>query len=70
MWGLRAENSDISIPSAKKLGDEINRANGEVVAGDCHLANTAINEQTGKVPQHPIQVVARAYGIAIEEGTR
>ena len=70
MWGLRAENSDISIPIAKKLGDEINRANGEVVAGDCHLANTAINEQTGKVPQHPIQVVARAYGIAIEEGTR
>lgn len=70
MWGLRAENSDISMPIAKKLGDEINRANGEVVAGDCHLANTAINEQTGKVPQHPIQVVARAYGIAIEEGTR
>ncbi len=70
MWGLRAENSDISLPIAKKLGDEITRANGEVVAGDCHLANTAINEQTGKVPQHPIQVVARAYGIAIEEGTR
>ena len=70
MWGLRAENADISVPIAKKLGDEITRANGEVVAGDCHLANTAINEQTGKVPQHPIQVVARAYGIAIEEGTR
>ena len=39
----------------------------EVVAGDCHLANTAITEQTGRVPIHPIQVVARAYGIPTEE---
>ncbi len=70
MWGLRAENAAISVPIAKKLGDEITRANGEVVAGDCHLANTAITEQTGTVPQHPIQVVARAYGIAAEETQR
>ena len=67
MWGLRAENTDISIPLASKLGDEIRRAGGDVVAGDCHLANTAITEQTGEVPQHPLQIVARAYGIA-EEG--
>jgi len=41
---------------------------GEVaVAGDCHLANTAINEQIGNMPAHPIQIVARAYGIAAEE---
>ena len=43
MWGLRAENADISIPIARKLADEIQRAEGDVVAGDCHLANTAIN---------------------------
>ena len=67
MWGLRAENAAISVPIAKKLGDEILRANGEVVAGDCHLANTAITEQTGTVPQHPLQVVARAYGISVED---
>ncbi|CAB4885980.1 unannotated protein [freshwater metagenome] len=70
MWGLRAENSDISVPIVKKLGDEITRANGEVVAGDCHLANTAITEQTGDVPLHPIQVMARAYGIAVEVAPR
>ena len=67
MWGLRAENTDISIPIARKLADEIQRANGDVVAGDCHLANTAINEQTGEVPQHPLQLIARAYG-SPEEG--
>ena len=67
MWGLRAENAAISVPIAKMLGEEITRANGEVVAGDCHLANTAILEQTGAIAQHPIQVVARAYGIAVED---
>ncbi len=66
MWGLRAENTDISIPIAKKLGDEIRRANGDVVAGDCHLANTAIVEQTGESPLHPLQLIARAYGISSE----
>ncbi len=67
MWGLRAENTDISIPIAKKLGDEIRRANGDVVAGDCHLANTAIVEQTGESPLHPLQLIARAYGISSEQ---
>jgi glycerol-3-phosphate dehydrogenase subunit C len=62
-WGFRAENEAISIPIARRLGAEIERAGGDVVAGDCHLANTAITEQTGRVPLHPIQLVARAYGI-------
>jgi glycerol-3-phosphate dehydrogenase subunit C len=66
MWGLRAENTEISVPIAKKLGDEIRRAGGDVVAGDCNLANTAIAEQTGEDPMHPLQVVARAYGIVPE----
>lgn len=63
MWGLRAENEDISIPMARELGDEITAAGGDVVSGDCHLANTAITEQTGRTPLHPLQVMARAYGI-------
>ena len=69
MWGLRAENTDISVPIASKLADEIRKAQGDVVAGDCHLANTAITEQTGDVPMHPLQLVARAYGIP-EEPTK
>jgi glycerol-3-phosphate dehydrogenase subunit C len=67
MWGLRAENEEYSIPLAKKLGEDIIKAGGEIVTGDCHLANTAITEQTGRVPLHPLQVIARAYGIP-EEG--
>jgi Fe-S oxidoreductase len=69
MWGLRAENTAISVPIAEKLADQINRANGEVIAGDCHLANTAITEQTGRQPLHPLQLIARAYGMS-EEPTK
>ena len=63
MWGLRAENADLSLRMAESLAEAIGQAGGEVVSGDCHLANTAISEQTGRVPLHPLQVVARAYGI-------
>ena len=66
MWGLRAENAELSLPIARKLGEEIIRANGDVVTGDCHLANTAITEQTGRQPLHPLQLMARAYGIPEE----
>ncbi len=66
MWGLRAENAEISVAIGQKLGDEIRRAGGDLVAGDCHLANTAITERTGTTPVHPIQMVARAYGIPPE----
>jgi glycerol-3-phosphate dehydrogenase subunit C len=66
MWGFRAGNEAISVPIAESLGEQIDNAGGDVVAGDCHLANTAIIEQTGRTPQHPLQVMARAYGIAPE----
>lgn len=66
MWGLREENYELSLPVGKKLAEEIERAGGDVVAGDCHLANGVIVEQTGRTPKHPIQIVARAYGIPEE----
>jgi len=69
MWGLKAGNEEFSVPIAQKLANKLEAANNQIVAGDCHLANTAINEQTGIVAQHPLQVVARAYGIP-EEPTK
>jgi Fe-S oxidoreductase len=66
MWGLRDENAERSLVVSRKLGEEIAGVDGEVVAGDCHLANTVITEQTGRLPMHPIQVLARAYGIPEE----
>jgi Fe-S oxidoreductase len=67
MWGVRAANSEIAVPVAVKLAEAVTRAGGDVVTGDCHLANAAIAEQTGAAPLHPLQVLARAYGIRAEE---
>jgi glycerol-3-phosphate dehydrogenase subunit C len=65
-WGLRTGNENVSLPIAERLGEVISKTGGDAVAGDCHLANTAITEQTGLEPRHPLEVVARAYGIAEE----
>ncbi len=65
-WGLRAQNVEMARRIAQPLMDAVGEATTDLVAGDCHLANTAIREATTRVPVHPIQVLARAYGL---EGT-
>jgi glycerol-3-phosphate dehydrogenase subunit C len=66
MWGYRAENVEMSKKVAKKLHAAIEKADSDIVAGECHLANGGIAEGTGQVPQHPLSVLARAYGIPQE----
>jgi Fe-S oxidoreductase len=66
MWGYRAGNEAVSLSAARKLADAITAVDSALVVGDCHFANTVIFEQTGTAPQHPLQVLARAYGIAEE----
>lgn len=65
-WGYREENYELSKKVARPLVRELGGSSAEVVCGDCHLANTAILEETGTRPLHPVQVVARAYGLAEE----
>lgn len=62
-WGLQAANYDLARKVAQPLKEAIERAGTAAVAGDCVLANTAITQETGAVPVHPISLVARAYGI-------
>jgi Fe-S oxidoreductase len=67
-WGLRAENVEMAKKVARPLMEAVAKSDAELIAGDCHLANTAIHEGTGTQPVHPLQVLARAYGL--EEETR
>lgn len=67
-WGWREENVDMARGVAKKMVKAIDSADNDTVAGDCHLANGGIVLETGKVPQHPLQIVARAYGIPADGG--
>ena len=66
-WGLRAENLEMAKRVAKPLMEKLREAEEELVAGDCQLANVAITEATRKTPSHPMQVMARAYGIEEQE---
>lgn len=63
-WGYRKENYRLSKKVASGLVQAIEKSDGEMLSGDCHLANTAITEETGRGVLHPIQIVARAYGIS------
>jgi glycerol-3-phosphate dehydrogenase subunit C len=63
-WGLQVANEALAM--AASLAERIESSDGDLVAGDCHLANTAITEQTGRAVYHPLQVLARAYGIPPE----
>ena len=67
-WGYRAANLELAKKVAKPMGEAIVNAGNDVVTGDCHLANGAIVEETGKHPMHPIQMIARAYGIPADDG--
>ena len=51
---------------AQPLAEAVRTTDADIVAGDCHLANGAILQETGTKPIHPIQVLARAYGIEPE----
>lgn len=62
-WGLRAENVEMAKKIARPLIEKITESDAQLVTGDCHLANTSIHEGSGKSPVHPLQVLARAYGV-------
>jgi Fe-S oxidoreductase len=65
-WGYRREHYELARKVARPLQREVEAAGHEVVCGDCHLANGAIEQETGLRPVHPIQLMARAYGIPEE----
>jgi glycerol-3-phosphate dehydrogenase subunit C len=66
-WGYREENYALSREVAQPLIRAVTEAGADVVVGDCQLANTAIRQETGAMPMHPLQFLARAYGIAEDE---
>ncbi|MEI7592722.1 MAG: heterodisulfide reductase-related iron-sulfur binding cluster [Actinomycetes bacterium] len=65
-WGLRDQNYEAARKIAKKMAAKIEQAGNEVIAGDCNLANGGILQETGMQPVHPMQLMARAYGIEEE----
>jgi Fe-S oxidoreductase len=62
-WGFKKEYFELSLAVAKPLFDAVREAAAPTVATDCPLAALQIEQGTGVAPRHPIQVLARAYGL-------
>ena len=52
-WGYREQNYEHRRKVARKMADAIEPAGNDVVAGDCHLANGGIPQETGTPARAP-----------------
>jgi glycerol-3-phosphate dehydrogenase subunit C len=66
-WSMKTEYFPLSMKIGKPVFEEVQRERPDRVATDCPLAGIQIRQGTGKIPKHPIQIVAEAYGLRDEE---
>jgi Fe-S oxidoreductase len=62
-WGMKVENYELSCKVAGKMCRGIKEASPDRVVTDCLIAGIQIAQGTGWTPVHPVQLVARAYGL-------
>jgi Fe-S oxidoreductase len=64
-WGLKREYYALSMKLAEPLFREIAEAQPDRTASDCPLAALQIVQGTGRRAEHPIQILADAYGLPV-----
>jgi len=65
-WGLKREYYELSMKIADPLFKGIDAARPDRIATDCPLAALQITQGTGQASRHPVQIIAEAYGLAVE----
>ncbi|MEJ7800250.1 MAG: heterodisulfide reductase-related iron-sulfur binding cluster, partial [Ilumatobacter sp.] len=72
LWSLRADHDRVADELTGRLAAAIAEVGGgrpgTAVTGDSTLANLAVADVTGLAVAHPIELLARAYGIAEYQG--
>jgi len=66
-WAMKKEYFDLAQKVARGLHRGVKESNAETVVTDCSLAGIQIEQGTGRKTIHPIEAVARAYGIDEEQ---
>jgi anaerobic glycerol-3-phosphate dehydrogenase C subunit len=66
-WAMKREYFDLAQRVARGLHRGVNESNADIVSTDCSLAGIQIEQGTGRRTIHPIEVLAKAYGIEYEE---
>jgi glycerol-3-phosphate dehydrogenase subunit C len=67
-WGIKAKNYEMGRKYARKLVREVAESEANVVVTDCQLAAFRIQKENGVATFHPVEALARAYGLE-ESGT-
>jgi glycerol-3-phosphate dehydrogenase subunit C len=67
-WGMKAANYEAGVKYAQRLKRGIESVEADVVVTDCQLAGQRIMKENGVVPEHPVEALARAYGIEVGRG--
>ena len=69
-WGIMKDNFEVGVKIGKPVARQAKQAEKKHLASECPLAGTHIAQGiqllggTPPEPQHPIQIFARAYGLA------
>jgi glycerol-3-phosphate dehydrogenase subunit C len=66
-WGMKAAHYETGRKYAGRLVRGVEAAHPDLVVTDCSLSALRIGKENGVQPLHPIEAVARAYGLVTEE---
>jgi glycerol-3-phosphate dehydrogenase subunit C len=67
-WGMKAQYYTMGRKYAQRLVRGVEGVEANVAVSDCSLAALRIAKETGRRVLHPIELLARAYGIEIADG--
>ena len=62
-WGMKKQFYEISLRMAGKMLREVNESATDLVCTDCPLSAIQIEQGTGKIAVHPVEVLHRVYGL-------
>lgn len=62
-FGMQKKNYDLSMQIGKKLAGKIEKSGADVVLTECSTCKMQIEQMTGKKVEHPIKVLAEAFGL-------
>ncbi|MEP7270862.1 MAG: Fe-S oxidoreductase, partial [Acidobacteriota bacterium] len=62
-WAMKKEYFGLAQRVARGLHRGVNESDAATVATDCSLAGIQIEQGTSRVAVHPVEVLARAYGL-------
>ena len=66
-WAMKKEYFDLAQKVARGLHKGVRESEADIIATDCSLAGIQITQGTGRKTIHPVEVLARAYGLETNE---